>query len=55
MLGVGAGYLAPEFEALGEDLKDRGQQLEATLELMKIAWRGESIDYGLWKKANSDF
>ncbi len=45
MLGVGAGYLAPEFEALGEDLHSRGQQVEATLELMKLAWRGESIEY----------
>ena len=45
MLGVGAGYLEPEFAALGQNLQTRGQQLEDTLELMKIAWRGESIEF----------
>lgn len=39
-LGVGAGWLLEEFEALGIPTARRGQRLDETLELMQQAWTG---------------
>jgi probable F420-dependent oxidoreductase len=38
ILGVGAGYLAPEFAALGVDFDERNDLLEEGIEAMKLAW-----------------
>ncbi len=43
ILGVGAGYLEGEFRACGVDLKERGQLMEEALQVMALAWRGESV------------
>lgn len=47
-LGVGAGWLAEEFEALGVPFKGRGARLDAALALMRQAWTGrpETGEYG---------
>lgn len=44
-LGVGAGWLIEEFEALGIPAARRGRRLDETLELMQRAWSGEAGPY----------
>ena len=45
VLGVGTGYLPGEFEALGVDFDERNALFDEGLEVMKLAWRGEPVDY----------
>jgi probable F420-dependent oxidoreductase len=44
ILGVGAGYLEPEFAALGADFAHRNDVLDDALRAMRAAWTGESVD-----------
>ncbi|MYV96870.1 LLM class F420-dependent oxidoreductase [Streptomyces sp. SID3343] len=44
ILGVGAGYLEPEFAALGADFANRNDVLDDALRAMRAAWTGESVD-----------
>lgn len=44
-LGVAAGYRTVEFEALGSDPRRRGARLDESLEIMRLAWRGEPFSY----------
>jgi probable F420-dependent oxidoreductase len=43
ILGVAAGYLRPEFEALGASFEDRGARLDEALEWLPRIWSGTSI------------
>ena len=43
VLGVGAGYLEPEFVALGVDPAERNELLDEALVAMKAAWTGEPV------------
>jgi probable F420-dependent oxidoreductase len=43
IVGVGAGYLEGEFDALGADFKNRNDVSDDALIAMKAAWRGESV------------
>lgn len=43
-LGVGAGWLAEEFAALGVPFEDRGRRLDAYIEAMRALWSGEEVD-----------
>lgn len=43
ILGVGAGYLEPEFAALGADYANRNDVLDDALRAMRAAWTGESV------------
>ncbi|WP_327358901.1 LLM class F420-dependent oxidoreductase [Streptomyces sp. NBC_01304] len=43
ILGVGAGYLEPEFTALGADFAARNDRLDEALRAMRAAWSGESV------------
>ncbi|GAB2982977.1 LLM class F420-dependent oxidoreductase [Amycolatopsis acidiphila] len=40
IVGMGAGYLRPEFEVLGADFEARGKTLEASIPAMRAAWAG---------------
>lgn len=40
-LGVGAGWLAEEFDALGVDFAARGQAMDGGLRLLREAWTGQ--------------
>ena len=44
VLGVGAGYLQPEFEVLGADFERRNDVTDENIRKMKQAWTGDSID-----------
>jgi probable F420-dependent oxidoreductase len=43
-LGTGAGYLKPEFEALGADFDHRGPLLDEAIAAWKAAWAGTDHD-----------
>ncbi|MCU1400447.1 MAG: putative F420-dependent oxidoreductase, Rv2161c family [Acidimicrobiales bacterium] len=44
IIGVGAGYLEPEFAALGAEFAGRGKRNDEVLTAMTAAWRGEPVD-----------
>ncbi|NRA00419.1 MAG: LLM class F420-dependent oxidoreductase [Myxococcales bacterium] len=45
VLGAGAGYLEPEFHALGVAFERRNELFDEALVAMKQVWTGESIDF----------
>lgn len=44
ILGIGAGYLEPEFAALGVEFEDRNERTDEAIHQMRRAWTGESVD-----------
>ena len=44
ILGVAAGYLRPEFAALGSSFEDRAERLDEALELLPRIWSGQSVE-----------
>ncbi len=50
-LGIGTGWNAVEYEALGENFHDRGRRSEEQIDLMRRLWAEEAISYdGRWHK-----
>ena len=50
-LGIGTGWNDVEYEALGENFRDRGARSEEQIDLMRKLWADEAIDYdGRWHK-----
>ena len=50
-LGVGVGWNAVEFEALGEDFHTRGRRVEEQVEVLRALWSQELVTYeGWWHK-----
>ncbi|WP_436777408.1 LLM class F420-dependent oxidoreductase [Yinghuangia sp. YIM S09857] len=45
ILGVAAGYMESEFQALGVDYARRNALFDQCLEAMKLAWSGEPVHY----------
>ncbi|MFN0030242.1 MAG: LLM class F420-dependent oxidoreductase [Acidimicrobiales bacterium] len=45
VLGAGAGYLKGEFRAVGADFDARNEELDQALEVLPLAWRGETFSY----------
>ena len=45
ILGVAAGYLRPEFGALGVDFDERNDLVDEALEVIKLAWSGQDVAY----------
>ena len=43
VLGVGAGYMRDEFEALGVDQSERNALVDEAIDVMKLAWSGEPV------------
>jgi probable F420-dependent oxidoreductase len=43
IVGVGAGYLEPEFEALGVDFTHRNELTDEAIVTMRAAWKGDSV------------
>jgi probable F420-dependent oxidoreductase len=44
-LGVGIGWNAVEYEALGEDFSTRGARIEEQIEVMRLLWTDEVVSY----------
>src|SRR4029434_1213724 len=50
-LGIGVGWNTVEFEALGENFKNRGRRVEEQLEVMRLLWTRELVTYaGQWHR-----
>jgi probable F420-dependent oxidoreductase len=48
-LGVGIGWNAIEYEALDQSFRNRGVRLEEQIEVMRLLWTREIVDYaGRW-------
>jgi probable F420-dependent oxidoreductase len=45
ILGVAAGYLRPEFGALGVDFDERNELVDEALEVLRLAWSGDDVAY----------
>jgi probable F420-dependent oxidoreductase len=45
ILGVGTGYLKPEFFALGVDFDERNDLFDESLAVCRMAWSGEAVAY----------
>jgi probable F420-dependent oxidoreductase len=45
IVGIGAGYLEPEFEALGVPFGERNDRTDESIMAMKEAWAGQSMIY----------
>jgi probable F420-dependent oxidoreductase len=45
VLGVGTGYLKPEFFALGVDFDERNDLFDEAIEVCRRAWTGESVTF----------
>jgi probable F420-dependent oxidoreductase len=45
ILGTAAGYLKPEFAALGVDFSERGALLDEALDVLYAVWSGEVTEY----------
>jgi probable F420-dependent oxidoreductase len=43
-LGIGVGWQATEYEALGEDFKKRGRYMDEMIPLLRACWSDERID-----------
>ena len=50
-LGIGIGWNDVEFEALGENFRNRGKRSEEQVEVMRTLWTQETVTYdGKWHK-----
>ena len=50
-LGVGVGWNAVEFEALGENFKNRGKRIEEQIDVMRALWTKELVTIeGQWHR-----
>lgn len=45
VLGVGVGWMAEEFRAMGQRFEDRGARANESLEILRMAFAGEPIEY----------
>ncbi len=45
ILGAGVGYLRSEFDAVGVDFEQRNSRFDESLEVMRLIWTGESVNY----------
>ncbi|MEQ8860092.1 MAG: LLM class F420-dependent oxidoreductase [Pseudomonadales bacterium] len=44
-LGVGVGWQASEYEALGESFATRGARMDEAIDLLRSCWRDEHVDF----------
>ena len=48
-LGIGVGWNPVEFEALGEDFRNRGQRVEEQIEVLRLLWTHDVVNFhGKW-------
>lgn len=45
ILGVGTGYLKPEYAALGVDFEERNDLFDESLDVLRMTWSGEAVTY----------
>lgn len=45
IMGIGTGYLKPEYAAVGVSFEDRGEITDESIRVMRQAWTGEPVQY----------
>ena len=45
IMGIGTGYLKPEYAAVGVNFDDRGEITDESIRIMQEAWTGEPVHY----------
>ena len=45
ILGVGTGYLKPEYAALGVDFEERNELFDESIDVMRQVWTGEAVTH----------
>jgi probable F420-dependent oxidoreductase len=45
LLGVGTGYLKPEYFAIGVDFEERNDLFDESIEVMRQTWTGQTVNY----------
>lgn len=45
IMGIGTGYLKPEYAALGVSFEDRGEITDESIAIMRRAWAGEEVEF----------
>lgn len=52
-LGVGVGWNPVEFEGLGAEFGDRGKRIDEQIELLRLLWTRDSVDFqGKWHQVS---
>ncbi len=56
ILGIGSGYLQPEFDAIGAPFRERGRRTDEAIDLMRALWNEEdpSFDGDFWQFSGID-
>lgn len=56
ILGIGAGYLQPEFDAIGAPFRERGRRTDEAIDAMRALWTEEdpSFDGRFWQFSGID-
>ncbi len=56
ILGIGAGYLEPEFDAIGAPFRERGRRTDEAIDAMRALWNEEdpTFDGDFWQFAGID-
>ena len=56
ILGIGAGYLQPEFDAIGAPFRERGRRTDEAIDAMRALWteRDPSFDGQFWQFSGID-
>ena len=44
-LGAGAGWVKEEFDFLGVEFKTRGRRMDESIEVLRLLWSGEMVEY----------
>ena len=44
-LGIGVGWQASEYDALGESFGNRGKRMDEALQILRTCWRDERVDF----------
>ena len=45
ILGVGTGYLKPEYFAMGVDFEERNELFDESIDVMRATWTGDAVNY----------
>lgn len=45
ILGAGAGWIREEYDALGVPFKGRGKRMDEMIEILRLLWSGEMVEY----------
>jgi probable F420-dependent oxidoreductase len=45
LFGIGTGWMAEEYAAIGEEFDNRGERMDEILEVLSVLWKGEPVEF----------